>query len=94
MRSTPTCEIHTNVVPIGMRRDKATMEAHERSKRMNKDHPNKPSRELVTEAKNKTKVNPSLCQQNQRHTPPSRKKTMSREYHKVYHHILALKCQK
>ena len=43
MRSTPTaaCEIHTNVEPLGMRRDKAAMEACERSKRMNKDHPNK-----------------------------------------------------
>jgi hypothetical protein len=43
MRSTPTaaCEIYTNVEPLGMGRDKAAMEACERSKRMNKDHPNK-----------------------------------------------------
>ena len=43
MRSTPTaaCEILTNVEPLGMRRDKAALEIHEKCKRMDSEHPNR-----------------------------------------------------
>ena len=41
MKSTPThaCEIHTNLEPLTLRREKATVEMYERSKRMNTKHP-------------------------------------------------------
>ena len=43
MRSTPTaaCEILANVEPLGMRRDKAALEIHEKCKRMDSEHPNR-----------------------------------------------------
>ena len=43
MRSTPTAatEIMTNVEPLGMRREKATVETYERCKRMPTNHPAK-----------------------------------------------------
>ena len=43
MRSTPTaaCEILANVEPLGIRRDKAALELHERTKRMCPTHPNR-----------------------------------------------------
>ena len=43
MRSTPTstCEIHTNVEPLRIRREKAALEMYERAKRMDTQHPAK-----------------------------------------------------
>ena len=43
MRSSPTaaCEIHTNIEPLECRRHRAALELYERSKRLEKDHPNK-----------------------------------------------------
>ena len=43
MRSSPTaaCEIHTNIEPLENRRKRAALELYERSKRLEKDHPNK-----------------------------------------------------
>ena len=43
MRSTPTaaCEIHANVQPLELRRRKAALDIHERSKRMEKHHPSR-----------------------------------------------------
>ena len=43
MKSSPTsaCEIDSNVEPIEIRRKKAALEIHERSKRLEKTHPNK-----------------------------------------------------
>jgi len=48
MRSTPTaaCEVHANIEPLGLRREKATLELFEKSKREEKDSPN---RKLVDE---------------------------------------------
>ncbi|GFS09379.1 reverse transcriptase-like protein [Elysia marginata] len=42
-RSTPTaaCEIHTNIEPLGLRRDAAVMNMVERYKRSDKSHPNR-----------------------------------------------------
>ncbi|GFR98677.1 retrovirus-related Pol polyprotein from type-1 retrotransposable element R1 4 [Elysia marginata] len=41
MRSTPTavCEIHARIEPLGLRREKATLEMYERAQRMNPLHP-------------------------------------------------------
>ena len=43
MKSTPTatCEIHTAIEPLGLRREKAALEMFERAKRMNTVHPAK-----------------------------------------------------
>ena len=43
MKSSPTsaCEIDSNVEPLEIRRKKAALEIHERSKRLEKTHPNK-----------------------------------------------------
>ena len=43
MRTSPTaaCEIHTNIEPLENRRKRAALELYERSKRLEKDHPNK-----------------------------------------------------
>ena len=43
MKSSPTsaCEIDSNVEPLEMRRKKAALELHERSKRLENNHPNK-----------------------------------------------------
>ena len=43
MRSSPTaaCEIHTNIEPLESRRKRAALELYERSRRLEKDHPNR-----------------------------------------------------
>ena len=43
MKSSPTaaCEIHTNIEPLEIRRKRAALELYERSKRLEKDHPNR-----------------------------------------------------
>ena len=43
MRSSPTaaCEIHTNIEPFDLRRKRAALELFERSKRLEKNHPNR-----------------------------------------------------
>ena len=43
MRSTPTaaCQIHANVEPLGMRREKAALELYEKTKRTSCDNPNR-----------------------------------------------------
>ena len=43
MRSTPTaaCEIHANIQPLELRREKAALEIYERSKRLEENHPSK-----------------------------------------------------
>ncbi|GFS16740.1 hypothetical protein ElyMa_006804500 [Elysia marginata] len=43
MRSTPTaaCEIHTNIKPLGLRRDAAVMNVVERYTGSDKSHPNR-----------------------------------------------------
>ena len=57
MRSSPTaaCEIHTNIEPLEIRRERAALELYERSKRLERDHPNrilvdkwKPNKRLKT----------------------------------------------
>ena len=55
MRSTPTstCEIHTNVEPLGLRREKAALEMYERAKRMEEKHP---ARQLVEKWKLKDRI--------------------------------------
>lgn len=43
MRSSPTaaCEIHTNIEPLELRRKRAALELFERSKRLERNHPNR-----------------------------------------------------
>ena len=43
MKSTPTaaCEVHTNVEPLETRRNRAALELFERSKRLERNHPNR-----------------------------------------------------
>ena len=43
MRTTPTaaCEIHTNIEPLEIRRKRAALEVYERSKRLERNHPNR-----------------------------------------------------
>ena len=43
MRSSPTaaCEIHTNIEPLEIRRKRAALELYERSKRLERNHPNR-----------------------------------------------------
>ena len=55
MRSTPTstCEIHTNIEPLGLRREKSVLELYERTLRMPQKHP---SRKLVENWKVKKKL--------------------------------------
>ena len=55
MKSSPTsaCEIDSNVEPLEMRRKKAALELHERSKRLEKNHPN---RTLVDNWKPKSRI--------------------------------------
>lgn len=64
MRTTPApvCEIHTNVEPLGLRREKATLEIQERCYRKPEKHP---GRKLIEKwkckKKNKTPVHPLSC---------------------------------
>ena len=55
MRSTPTsaCEVHANIEPLGLRREKATMELYEKCKREDKRNPN---RKLVDEWQPQTRL--------------------------------------
>ena len=55
MRSTPTstCEIHTNVEPLGLRREKAALEMFERCKRLPAQHP---TRKLVDNWKSRNRL--------------------------------------
>ena len=60
MRSSPTaaCEIHTNIEPLEIRRKRAALELYERSKRLERDHPN---RILVDKCKQNKGLNIPLC---------------------------------
>ena len=42
MKSSPTaaCEIHTHIEPLEIRKKRAALELYERSKRLERDHPN------------------------------------------------------
>lgn len=55
MKSTPTsaCEIHTNIEPLGIRRQKAALEALERYRRFNPGHP---AKNLVENWKPKNRI--------------------------------------
>ena len=55
MRSTPTsaCEIHANIEPLGLRREKAALEMFERTKRMSNKHP---AKQLVDTWKPKERI--------------------------------------
>ncbi|GFS07443.1 retrovirus-related Pol polyprotein from type-1 retrotransposable element R1 4 [Elysia marginata] len=55
MRSTPTaaCEIHARIEPLGLRREKATLEMYERAQRMNPLHP---AKLLVENGKKKDRI--------------------------------------
>ena len=55
MRSTPTtaCEVHADITPLNLRREKATLELFEKSKRENRSNPN---RRLVDEWQPQTRL--------------------------------------
>ena len=79
MRSTPTagCHIHTNVQPLGLRREAAVLEMVERYRREDDDHPNA---EIVKQWKENTRIKKSSilksekCLQNKPNLPSNREK--------------------
>ena len=82
MRSTPTaaCEIHANIQPLEMRRQKAALEIFERSKRLEKNHP---SRMLVDNWKQlnrlkQTSVLHKVSELKEKHYLPDQRKPLDR----------------
>ena len=82
MRSTPTaaCEIHANIQPLEMRRQKAALEIFERSKRLEKNHP---SRMLVDNWKplnrlKQTSVLHKVKELQEKHYLPESRKSLDR----------------
>ena len=82
MRSTPTaaCEVHANIEPLGLRREKATLELFEKCKREEKGNPN---RKLVdewhpeTRLKQKSVLHKVLELQTKHNLPNQRQETIT-----------------
>ena len=97
MRTSPTaaCEIHTNIEPLNLRRERAALELYERSKRLEWDHPN---RILVDKWKPNRHINiPSIMDEviniQDKHHLPEKRELLERVPNTLPPHMILKKPQ-